>query len=197
MHEPSATASAAIPTARALRAAIARAAREIGLDAIGVSEVNLGDDERHLERWLERGWHGEMHYMARHGRKRSRPAELVPGTLRVISARMNYRPRAARAAEAVLREPASAYISRYALGRDYHKVMRKALRQLAAAVAALAGPHGDRVFVTSAPVLERALARNAGLGWSGEDTHLCPGDAGSWFFTGEIFASLPLAPDTP
>jgi epoxyqueuosine reductase len=197
MHEPSATASAAIPTARALRAAIARAAREIGLDAIGVSEVNLGDDERHLERWLERGWHGEMHYMARHGRKRSRPAELVPGTLRVISARMNYRPRAARAAEAVLREPESAYISRYALGRDYHKVMRKALRQLAAAVAALAGPHGYRVFVDSGPVLEKALARNAGLGWIGKHTNLIARDAGSWFFIGEIFTDLPLAPDTP
>ena len=197
MHEPSAAASAAIPTARALRAAIARAAREFGLDAIGVSEVNLNDDERQLERWLERGWHGEMHYMARHGRKRSRPAELVPGTLRVISARMNYRAREARAAETVLDEPESAYISRYALGRDYHKVMRKALRQLAAAVAALAGPHGYRVFVDSAPVLEKALARNAGLGWIGKHTNLIARDAGSWFFIGEIFTDLPLAPDTP
>src|SRR6202034_3438038 len=197
MHEPSATASAAIPTARALRAAIARAAREIGLDAIGVSEVNLGDDERHLERWLERGWHGEMHYIDRDGRKRSRPAELVPGTLRVISARMNYRPRAPRPAEAALREPESAYISRYALGRDYHKVMRKVLRQLAAAVAALAGPHGYRVFVDSAPVLEKALARNAGLGWIGKHTNLIAREAGSWFFLGEIFTDLPLPIDAP
>jgi len=197
MHEPSAAASAAIPTARALREAIARAARELGLDAIGVSEVNLNEDERHLERWLERGWHGEMHYMARHGRKRSRPTELVPGTLRVISARMNYRAREARAAAAVLREPDSAYISRYALGRDYHKVMRQALRQLAAAVGALAGTHGYRVFVDSAPVLEKALARNAGLGWIGKHTNLIARDAGSWFFVGEVFTDLPLLPDTP
>jgi epoxyqueuosine reductase len=197
MHEPSAAAPAAIPTARALRAQIARAAQELGLDAIGISEITLDEDERHLERWLERGWHGEMHYMARHGRKRSRPAELVPGTLRVISARMNYRAREARAAEAVLGESESAYISRYALGRDYHKVMRKALRQLAAAVAALAGPHGYRVFVDSAPVLEKALARNAGLGWIGKHTNLIARDAGSWFFIGEIFTDLPLAPDAP
>jgi epoxyqueuosine reductase len=197
MHEPSAAASAAIPTARALRAAIAHAAQKCGLDAIGVSEVTLDEDERHLERWLERGWHGEMHYMSRHGRKRSRPAELVPGTLRVISARMNYRARGARDPEAVLGEPESAYISRYALGRDYHKVMRKALRELAAAVAALVGPHGYRVFVDSAPVLEKALARNAGLGWIGKHTNLIARDAGSWFFIGEIFTDLPLTPDAP
>jgi epoxyqueuosine reductase len=197
MHQPSATAAAAIPTARALREAIARSAREFGLDAIGISEIDLSEDERHLERWLERGWHGQMHYMARHGRKRSRPAELVPGTLRVISARMNYSAREARAAEAVLREPDTAYISRYALGRDYHKVMRRALRQLAAAVAAVAGPHGYRVFVDSAPVLEKALARDAGLGWIGKHTNLIARDAGSWFFIGEVFTDLPLPPDAP
>jgi epoxyqueuosine reductase len=197
MHQPSATAAAAIPTARALREAIARSAREFGLDAIGISEVDLSEDERHLERWLERGWHGQMHYMARHGRKRSRPAELVPGTLRVICARMNYRAREARDAEAVLREPDTGYISRYALGRDYHKVMRRALRQLAAAVAAVAGPHGYRVFVDSAPVLEKALARDAGLGWIGKHTNLIARDAGSWFFLGEVFTDLPLPPDAP
>jgi len=192
MHQPSAAASAALPTAHALRAAIAHSAQQLGLDAIGVSEVTLSEDERHLERWLERGWHGEMHYMARHGRKRSRPDELVPGTLRVISARMNYRAREARAADAVLGDSASAYISRYALGRDYHKVLRRSLRQLAAAVAALAGPHGYRVFVDSAPVLEKALARNAGLGWIGKHTNLIARDAGSWFFLGEVFTDLPL-----
>jgi epoxyqueuosine reductase len=197
MHQPTAAASAAIPDSRALRAAIAHAAGQCGLDAIGISEIELGEDERHLERWLERGWHGEMHYMARHGRKRSRPAELVPGTLRVISARMNYRAREARPAEAVLGEPDSAFISRYALGRDYHKVMRRALRQLAEAVATLAGPHGYRVFVDSAPVLEKALARNAGLGWIGKHTNLIARDAGSWFFIGELFTDLPLAPDVP
>ena len=201
MYQHTAAASAALSTAvpapGELRAAIAQAARQLGLDAIGVSEVTLSEDERHLERWLERGWHGEMHYMARHGRKRSRPAELVPGTLRVISARMNYRAREARDAEAVLREPESAYISRYALGRDYHKVLRRTLRRLAEAVAALAGPHGYRVFVDSAPVLEKALARNAGLGWIGKHTNLIARDAGSWFFLGEVFTDLPLLPDTP
>jgi epoxyqueuosine reductase len=197
MHPPSAAASAAIPTARALREAIARSAQQLGVDAIGVSEVTLSEDERHLQRWLARGWHGEMHYMARHGSKRSRPAELRPGTLRVISARVNYRARAARDAQAVLREPDSGYISRYALGRDYHKVLRRQLRQLGEAVAALAGPHGYQVFVDSAPVLEKALARNAGLGWIGKHTNLIARDAGSWFFLGEVFTDLPLAPDTP
>jgi epoxyqueuosine reductase len=196
MHQSSPAAPAAIPTAHALRAAIALAARHLGLDAIGVTEIRLDEDERHLQRWLERGWHGQMHYMARHGRKRSRPNELVPGTLRVISARMNYRTPHARDAAAVLREPETGYVSRYALGRDYHKVMRKALKRLAAAVAELAGPHGYRVFVDSAPVLEKALARNAGLGWIGKHTNLIARDAGSWFFIGEVFTDLPLAPDT-
>ena len=197
MHQPSAAASAAPPSPQALRASIARAARALGLDAIGVSELALDEDERHLQRWLTRGWHGEMHYMARHGNKRSRPAELLPGTLRVISARMNYRAREARDAEAVLRDPDSGYISRYALGRDYHKVLRRILRQLAEAVSALAGPHGYRVFVDSAPVLEKALARNAGLGWIGKHTNLIARDAGSWFFLGEVFTDLPLLPDVP
>ena len=197
MHQPSAAASAALPSAHALRAAIARSARELGLDAIGVSELTLREDERHLQRWIERGWHGEMGYMARHGSKRSRPAELVPGSLRVISARMNYRAREARDADAVLRDPATGYISRYALGRDYHKVLRRILRQLAEAVAGLAGPHGFRVFVDSAPVLEKSLARNAGLGWIGKHTNLIARDAGSWFFLGEVFTDLPLLPDTP
>jgi epoxyqueuosine reductase len=195
MHQPSEAAPAALPTAPALRAAIAHAARQLGLDAIGVSEIQLDEDERHLQRWLERGWHGQMSYMARHGRKRSRPGELVPGTLRVISARMNYRARHARDPDAVLREPETGYVSRYALGRDYHKVMRKALKRLAAAVAELAGPHGYRVFVDSAPVLEKALARNAGLGWIGKHTNLIDRAAGSYFFIGEIYLSLALPVD--
>jgi epoxyqueuosine reductase len=181
----------------ALRAAIERAARTLGLDAIGVSEIHLEEDERHLEQWLARGWHGQMHYMARHGRRRSRPAQLLPGTLRVIAARMNYRAAQARPAQDVLREPDTAYVSRYALGRDYHKVMRTALRRLAERVAALAGPHGFRVFVDSAPVLEKALGRNAGLGWIGKHTNLIARDAGSWFFLGEIFTDLPLPADEP
>jgi epoxyqueuosine reductase len=181
----------------ALRAAIERSARALGLDAIGVSEINLQQDERYLERWLARGWHGQMHYMARHGRRRSRPAQLLPGTLRVISARMNYRAAQARPAEEVLSQPDLAYVSRYALGRDYHKVMRTALKRLADSVAQLAGPHGFRVFVDSAPVLEKALGRNAGLGWIGKHTNLIAREAGSWFFLGEIFTDLPLPADEP
>jgi epoxyqueuosine reductase len=197
MHTPSQYSPAAGRPAADLRAQITRAAGALGLDAIGVSEINLEEDERHLERWLQRGWHGEMNYMARHGRRRSRPAELLPGTLRVISARMNYRAGEARAAADVLRDPEQGFVSRYALGRDYHKVMRKSLRQLAEAVAELAGPHGYRVFVDSAPVLEKALARNAGLGWIGKHTNLISRDAGSWFFLGEIYTDLPLPVDAP
>jgi epoxyqueuosine reductase len=197
VRPPGDHAVASLPSARALRAAIARAARELGLDAIGVSEIDLAPDERHLQRWLQLGRHGEMHYMARHGSKRSRPAELVPGTLRVISARINYRAREARDPDAVLRDSELGYVSRYALGRDYHKLLRRMLRQLAEAVAKLAGAHGYRVFVDSGPVLEKALARNAGLGWIGKHTNLIARDAGSWFFLGEVFTDLPLVPDAP
>ena len=185
------------PAAPALRTAIEAAARSLGFDAIGIADIELAEDERHLENWLAQGWHGEMGYMARHGRRRSRPAQLLPGTLRVISARMNYWPAEARPAQAVLEDDEAAYVSRYALGRDYHKVMRRALRDLARQVEGLAGPHGYRVFVDSAPVLEKALARNAGLGWIGKHTNLIAREAGSWFFLGEIFTDLPLPIDTP
>ncbi len=184
-------------TTIATRRAIETAARALGFDAIGIADVELGEDERHLEHWLARGWHGQMHYMARHGRRRSRPAELLPGTLRVISTRMNYWPGAARAAQEVLAQPDIAYVSRYALGRDYHKLMRKALRALAQAIAEIAGPHGYRVFADSAPVLEKALGRNAGVGWIGKHTNLIAREAGSWFFLGEIYTDLPLPVDTP
>ena len=185
------------PAAPALRTAIDAAARALGFDAIGIAGIELAEDERRLEDWLAQGWHGQMGYMARHGRRRSRPAQLLPGTLRVISARMNYWPAQARAAQAVLEDDEAAYVSRYALGRDYHKVMRRALRDLAERVAGLAGPHGYRVFVDSAPVLEKALARNAGLGWIGKHTNLIAREAGSWFFIGEIFTDLPLPIDAP
>ncbi len=180
---------------RTLRAAIDAEARALGFDACGVSGLDLGTDEGHLQTWLALGRHGEMHYMARHGRKRSRPAELLPGTVRVIAARMNYRAAAARPAEAVLADRQAGYVSRYALGRDYHKRLRASLRALAQAIARLAGPHGYRVFVDSAPVLEKALARNAGLGWIGKHTNLIARDAGSWFFLGEIYTDLPLPLD--
>jgi epoxyqueuosine reductase len=185
------------PAAPALRTAIDAAARALGFDAIGIADIELAEDERHLENWLSLGWHGEMGYMAKHGQRRSRPAQLLPGTLRVISARMNYWPAEARPAQAVLEDDEAAYVSRYALGRDYHKVMRRALRDLSERVAGLAGPHGYRVFVDSAPVLEKALARNAGLGWIGKHTNLIAREAGSWFFLGEIFTDLPLPVDAP
>jgi epoxyqueuosine reductase len=186
-----------IPAAPALRTAIEAAARSLGFDAIGIADIELSEDERHLENWLSQGRHGAMGYMARHGHRRSRPAQLLPGTVRVISARMNYWPAEARSAQAVLADDEAAYVSRYALGRDYHKVMRRALRELAQRVAELAGPHGHRVFVDSAPVLEKALARNAGLGWIGKHTNLIAREAGSWFFLGEIFTDLPLPIDAP
>jgi epoxyqueuosine reductase len=192
-----AAAASTSASAAGLRAAIERSARSLGFDAIGIAGVELAEDERHLLEWLERGWHGQMHYMQRHGTRRSRPAELLPGTLRVISVRMNYRPPAARAPEAVLADNELAYVSRYALGRDYHKLMRRALARLAEDIAALAGPHGHRVFVDSAPVLEKALARNGGLGWIGKHTNLISREAGSWFFLGEIYTDLPLPPDPP
>jgi epoxyqueuosine reductase len=172
-------------------------ARKLGFDAVGVASVELPEDEAHLTEWLTAGFHGDMEYMARHGSKRSRPHELVPGTVRVISVRMNYWPDEAEGANAVLADAGRGYVSRYALGRDYHKVMRGALARLAENLSARVGPFGYRVCVDSAPVLEKALARNAGLGWIGKHTNLLARDAGSWFFLGEILTDLPLPIDTP
>ena len=135
--------------------------------------------------------------MSKHGSKRTRPGELVPGALRVLSARMNYWPPDARDAHETLRDEQSGYVSRYALGRDYHKLMRHSLQSLAEDIGARVGPMGYRVFVDSGPVLEKALARNAGLGWIGKHTNLIARDAGSYFFIGEILTNLPLAVDEP
>ena len=165
-----------------------------GFADIGVTGVDLPQDEAWLQQWLARGMHGEMGYMSRHGTMRSRPQELKPGTARVISLRMDYWPADAADADAVLADPSLGYLSRYALGRDYHKVMRAALARLAAAIAARM-PHEYRVFVDSGPVLEKALARNAGLGWIGKHTNLIARDAGSYFFLGEILTDLPLPVD--
>jgi len=170
--------------------------RELGFQRIGVAPVDLAGDERRLMEWLEKGYHGGMRYMARHGSMRARPAELVPGTLRVIVARMDYWPRAADA-ETVLGDPTLGYVSRYALGRDYHRVVRNRLATLAARVAEAAGAAGYRAFTDSAPVLEKALAREAGLGWIGKHTNLLDRHDGSWFFLGEIFTDLPLPLDSP
>jgi len=179
----------------ALASLIKQWGEELGFQQVGIAGITLGDDEVHLQEWLSRGWHGDMGYMARHGVRRSRPADLVPGTLRVVSVRMDYLPPAARDAWAVIGDPALAFISRYALGRDYHKTLRQRLQKLADRIVAAVGPFGYRVFVDSAPVLEKALARDAGLGWIGKHTNLLNRKAGSWFFLGELFTDLPLPVD--
>ncbi len=166
--------------------------RELGFAALGIADTELSADEAKLIAWLDAGRHGDMDYMARHGSVRARPADLVPGTLRIISARMNYWPDEARAADAVLGDAARAYVSRYALGRDYHKVMRNALAELARRIGAEVGPFGHRVFTDSAPVMEVALAAHAGLGWRGKHTLLLTREEGSYFFLGEIYTDLPL-----
>jgi len=176
-----------------LAAAIVEWGRELGFQEIGITDTELGEAEEHLQRWLAAGRHGDMAYMARHGTARSRPAELVPGTLRVISARMNYWPGGADA-QAALADPSRAYVARYAVGRDYHKVLRARLARLVDRIAAEVGPFGYRVFTDSAPVLEVALAAKAGLGWRGKHTLLLTRDAGSYFFLGEIYTDLPLPP---
>ena len=170
--------------------------RELGFQKVGIAGIELPEDEERLLAWLGHGRHGTMAYMQRHGTRRSRPAELVPGTLRVVSARMDYRTDSADP-EAVLREPDLGYVSRYALGRDYHKVLRNRLARLADRIAKAAGSEGYRAFTDSAPVLEKALARNAGLGWIGKHTNLLDRHDGSWFFLGEVFTDLPLPVDSP
>jgi len=179
-----------------LAADIGRWGKALGFQEIGIAGTNLDVEERRLLDWLAAGRHGAMDYMARHRTTRARPGELVPGTLRVITARMNYRPLAARASEDVLGEPTKAFIARYALGRDYHKVLRGRLQRLAERIAATIGDFGYRVFTDSAPVLEVALAAKSGIGWQGKHTLLLTRDAGSWFFLGEIYTDLPL-PVTP
>lgn len=163
---------------------------ELGFQQLGVSNVDLGEHEAYLQKWLDAGYHGSMDYMARHGHKRSRPAELVPDTCRVLSLRMDYLVN--EEAEQVLASPDKAYIARYTLGRDYHKLMRKRLAQLAQRIAEEAGGGSFRAFVDSAPVLERAIAEQAGLGWIAKNTMLINANAGSWFFLGEIYTDLPL-----
>ena len=179
-----------------LAADIRQWGKALGFQEIGVAATDLAVEERRLLDWLAAGRHGAMDYMARHGATRARPAELVPGTIRVITARMNYRPPAARAGDDVLADPAKAYVARYALGGDYHKVLRRRLQRLAERMRAAIGDFGYRVFTDSAPVLEVALAARSGLGWQGKHTLLLTRDAGSWFFLGEIYTDLPL-PVTP
>lgn len=179
-----------------LAAAIKTWGRDLGFQQVGITDTDLTQAESHLLQWFAKGHHGEMAWMAHHGSLRSRPAELVPGTVRVISVRMDYLP-VAISAEAVLANPDLAYVSRYALGRDYHKVMRRRLQILAERIAGICGPFGYRAFVDSAPVLEKPLAQKAGLGWMGKHSNLLDRDAGSWFFLGELYTDLPLPIDQP
>ncbi len=170
---------------------------DLGFQQLGISDTLLDDHEKRLERWLEKGFHGSMGYMARHGTLRSRPAELVTGTVRIISARMDYMSAEATPTSILMDSPEQGLISRYALGRDYHKVLRNRLKKLAGRIQEETGPIGYRVFVDSAPVLEKAIAEKAGLGWIGKHSNLLSRRAGSWFFLGEIFTDLPLPVDTP
>ena len=174
--------------------------KALGFSEVGITDTDLASAERHYQAWIEKGFHGDMDYMAKHGNKRTQPAELVEGTARVISVRMDYQPPAAKDAEIVLTESNKAFISRYALGRDYHKVLRQRLQKLCEKiqqeVAHFEADFNYRVFTDSAPVLEVELAEKAGLGWRGKHTLLLSREAGSWFFLGEIYTNLPLPVDT-
>ena len=164
---------------------------------LGLQQPALEEDEAYLLNWLKEGRHGEMSYMQRHGTKRSRPSDLVPGTISVISLRMDYLAPSSKHPAQVLNNKELAYVSRYAMGRDYHKLMRQRLQKLATKIETQYGQFGYRCFVDSAPILEKALARNAGLGWIGKHSNLINPKAGSWFFLGEIYTDLPLEIDKP
>jgi epoxyqueuosine reductase len=172
-------------------------AQKLGFQQLGITDTSLEKHEAHLNDWLSKDFHGEMDYMQRHGTLRSRPEELHPGTIRVLSVRMDYLPGTAADIADLLEDPSKGVVSRYALGRDYHKMMRKRLQKLALQIEARVGEFGYRVFVDSAPVLEKALAEKAGLGWIGKHSNLINKKAGSWFFLGEIYTDLPLPVDQP
>jgi epoxyqueuosine reductase len=180
---------------KSLKLDIRQWGKELGFQKIGISGIDLDEAGARLDDWLRSGHHGEMDYMSRHGTKRSRPAELVPGTARVVSLRMDYLPGSQDDARELLDHYSKAYVSRYALGRDYHKVLRGRLRALARRIEGRIGPFGYRVFVDSAPVLEKPIAEKAGLGWIGKHTNLIDRDTGSWFFLGELYIDLPLPVD--
>jgi epoxyqueuosine reductase len=171
--------------------------RALGFQQVGIADTELRLSEARLANWLHQGRHGQMGYMARHGTKRSRPSELVPGALRVISARMDYLPEPQERSGALMADPDRAFISRYALGRDYHKVLRQRLQRLAARIGREIDALGHRVFVDSGPIMEKPLAQKAGLGWIGKHTNLINARTGSWFFLGEICVDLPLPTDSP
>ena len=190
----------AVPAAlneTALCASVRAWAAELGFTGVGIATIDLPADEAYFLEWLRQGFNGEMDYMSRHGSKRTRPAELIPGTVSCISVRMDYWPPEAADASATLADANVGYVSRYALGRDYHKVLRARLQSLCDRIQDAVGPFGHRVFTDSAPVLEKALARNAGLGWIGKHTNLIDAKAGSYFFLGEIYLDLKLPADEP
>jgi len=184
------------PLSHSLPEQIQHWANELGFQQCAFTGIDLNQHENRLQQWLEQQHHGEMDYMARHGTKRSRPGELESGTLSVISVRMDYFPPNAQSIQQVLGNKQKAFISRYALGRDYHKLIRKRLQQLANKIQAEIGEFGYRVFTDSAPVLEKALAENAGLGWMGKHTNLINRGSGSWFFLGEIYTNIPFNANT-
>ncbi len=169
--------------------------RELGFSEVGITDTDLAVAEAGLQQWLGKGYHGTMNYMAKHGTKRCRPGELLPGTVRVISVRMDYLPQAKDSWD-VLHQPERAFISRYALGRDYHKVLRNRLELLAGKLRDAVPGSSCRVFTDSAPVMEVALAEKADLGWRGKHTLLLTRERGSWFFLGEIYTDVPLYADT-
>jgi len=179
----------------ALKADILRWGTELGFQQLGVSDIDLSEAESRLDEWLADELHGEMHYMRKHGTKRSRPEQLVPGTIRVISARLDYLPEQQEHVADLLDHASKAYVSRYALGRDYHKLMRTRLQKLASRIGQHIGDYGYRVFVDSAPVLEKPLAEKASIGWIGKHTNVINQKAGSWFFLGELYTDLPLPVD--
>ena len=176
---------------------IKRWGRSLGFQQVGICDTDLSSAELRLNQWLSANRHGQMDYMQRHGTRRSRPAELVPGTLRIVSVSLDYWPQRLEHADAVLTRPGRAYVSRYAAGRDYHKVLRKRLQKLADRISKEVGEFGYRAFTDSAPVLEKPLAEKAGVGWIGKHTNLINARGGSWFFLGELYTDLPLPTDPP
>ncbi|MCL5975095.1 MAG: tRNA epoxyqueuosine(34) reductase QueG [Gammaproteobacteria bacterium] len=181
-----------VQSSRALLADMQVWARSLGFQQLGVSDIDLSAAEQQLQQWLAKGFHGEMGFMERHGSLRSHPEQLVPGTIRVITARMDYWPETAADAWQVIDDSELGFVSRYALGRDYHKLMRKRLLRLSQRIEEAVGAMGYRVFTDSAPVLEKALAQKSGLGWIGKHTNVLNRDNGSYFFLGEIYTDLPL-----
>jgi epoxyqueuosine reductase len=180
----------------ALAARIKEWGVELGFRAVGIADADLSAAEPQLSEWLGMGWHGEMDYMARHAALRACPAQLVPGTLRVICCRMDYSASLEDEWPA-LDDGRRAYVARYARGRDYHKVLRGRLQKLCDRIESEVGPFPHRAFSDSAPVMEVELASRTGIGWRGKHTLLLSREAGSWFFLGEIYAGLPLPPDAP